>query len=178
MSGTNTVIAPINDSLDYGEDYVELENVPFYQLARRWKDDNLKFLLQSPLTSIFLLKLHFEKNFSEDWQRQAGEFLLKELAFYFKLSELRPTNEQWVDLIKSLPRGNEIFWQGWLRHQALILLDIDEELLKALYYEYGRHRKKGIFLTIDDLVNAYRELSKQGRFVLADYKKVVDYFSS
>ncbi len=172
MNVVAATTVPVDESVDYGE----LANVPIYQLARRWKEDNLRFLMQSPLTAILSLKLYFEHNLTDDWHRRAGEFLLGDLAFYFRLSDLRPKNDEWGALIGSLPHGTEAFWQNWFRHQVLLLLDIDEDLLKALYYEYGRHRKKGNLLRLEDLFSAYRELSKQGRFGLADYEKVANYF--
>lgn len=157
--------------------FKELENIPFYQLARQWKDDNLQFLVQSPLMAILSLKMYFDRVLDDDWCHQAGDFLLAELGFYFQLSAVRPKNEKWRDLIDSLPRGNSAVWQEWLRRQSLELLEIDEELLKTIYYYFAHFKKKGCRLDSADLLVAYRELSSQGRFSLNDFKPVADYFS-
>ncbi|HPL93317.1 MAG TPA: hypothetical protein PLB38_03485 [bacterium] len=173
MSGAAATIMPIDDFVDYGED----GNIPIYQLARQWQDDDLQALVHSPLTAIFSLKLHFEQVLSDDWQRRAGDFLLAELPFYLRLSDFRPENEQWSELLNALPRGSEALWQGWLRRQMMVLLEIDEELLKAVYYHFSLFRKKGCLLNSGDLLNAYRDLSRNGRFNLSDFNKVAEYFA-
>jgi len=172
MSGATATIMPIDEFVDYGE----VGNIPFYQLARQWEDDDLQAFAQSPLTAIFSLKLHFEQVLVDDWQRHAGDFLLAELPFYLQLSDARPENERLSELIGSLPHGNESLWQGWLRRQLMLLLEIDEELLKSVYYHFSLFRKKGCLLNISDLLRAYRDLSVQGRFSSNDFNRVSEYF--
>lgn len=178
MTAVNQTVLSVGSPPDDFIDYGDLENIPFYQLAQQWKDANLKSLMQSPLTAVLNLKIHFDQVFDDNWRRQAGEFLLNELAFYLRLSVLRPKAEQWENLIDSLPRGNEQVWQNWLRRQMVLLLEIDEELLKAVYYYYARYRKKGYNFEMADLVSAYNNLSTQGGFVLDDFKKVAEYFDN
>ena len=103
-------------------------------------------------------------------------FLLAELPFYLRLSDFRPENEQWSELLNALPRGSEALWQSWLRRQMMVLLEIDEELLKAVYYHFSLFRKKGCLLNIPDLLKAYRDLSVQGRFSTNDFNRVSEYF--
>jgi hypothetical protein len=176
MDAVNQATLAVGSAPDDFVDYGELENVPLYQLAQQWKDENLQFLIQSPLTAILSLKLHFDQIPGDAWHQEVSTFLINELSFYFRLSAVRPSMEKWENLINSLPRGNAQVWQSWLRRQIVLLLELDEELLKAVYYYYARYRKKGENLVIADLLSAYHELSQQGRFVLDDFQKVAQYF--
>lgn len=159
------------DSVDYGE----IEYLPLFQLAHKSSGAGIRDLLDSPLFALIELKNYFDR-LGDDSLLKYQKFLFDELSFYLRLSALRPSAEQWENLLRSLPHGNEQLWQSWLRRQIILILEIDEDLLKAVYYYYARYLKRGYPLRINHLLGVYNDLHEQGRFALADFRKVVERF--
>ncbi len=156
-------------------DYGDLEYLPIFQLAQQSSELGIMDLLDSPLFALIELKNYFDR-LSDDTLSKYQKFLFDELSFYLRLSSLRPRPEQWENLLRSLPHGTEPLWQSWLRRQIILLLEIDEDLLKAVYYYYARYIKQGYPLRINHLLEVYDDLQAQGRFELSDFRKVVEAF--
>jgi hypothetical protein len=158
-------------------DYGEIEYLPLFQLAHKSQGEEILEMMESPLFVMIELKNYFDR-LADDSLSKYQKFLFNELSFYLQLSALRPRPEQWENLLRSLPKGTDSLWQSWLRRQIILLLEIDEDLLKAVYYYYARYLKRGYPLTIRHLLAVYGDLQAQGHFVLSDFRKVVERFDT